>query len=121
MDELRHPSVVEHGTTSAGRWLRARRLRLALWIAVVEGLLVVFDVIPWWLALVVAAGAMAFYLLAGRQLRSDVGRHTSWIAAASQALMALVPVLVVLIGTLTLVVVGVLAVVALVILFSDRR
>jgi len=34
------PNVLEHGTTKSGRWLRARRTRLALWIAVIEGILV---------------------------------------------------------------------------------
>jgi len=119
--ELRHAPALEHGTTPSGRWLRARRIRFALWIAVVEGLLVVFDVIPWWLAVAVAGAVIAFWLFAGRKLRSDAVRQASWIAAASQAFMALVPVLVILVGTLALVAVGVLAVVALVFLFADRR
>ena len=55
----------------AGRWLRERRLRLALWIAVVEGLLVVFDVIPGWPALVVGALVVVFYVFVGR----SSGRH----------------------------------------------
>lgn len=121
MFELGHASVVDHGSSSAGRWLRARRLRGALGIAVIEGLLVALHVIPWWLAIVVAAAVMAFYLFAGRRLRSDVARQTSWVAAASQAMMALVPILFIVIGTLTLIIVGVLAVVALVVLFADRR
>jgi hypothetical protein len=121
MVELRHPSVVDHGTSAAGRWLRARRLRVALWIAVLEGLLVVVHVIPKWPALIVAGALVAFYLFIGRNVRSDVGRQASWIAGGSQALMALIPILVIVIGTLTLIVVGVLAVVALVVLFADRR
>src|SRR6266550_3630568 len=32
--------MIEAGSTRIGRWLRERRLRLALWVAVVEGLLV---------------------------------------------------------------------------------
>lgn len=87
----------------------------------VEGLLVVFDVIPWWLAVLVAAGTMAFYVFVGRRLGADAVRQASWIAAASQALMALVPILVILVGTLALIAVGVLAVVALIFLFSERR
>ena len=118
---MRHPSVVEHGSSSGGRWLRARRLKIALWIAVVEGLLVAVHVISWWIALPIAAALILFYLFVGRETRSDLVRQTSWIAAASQALMALVPILVIVIGTLTLIIVGVLAVVALVVLFADRR
>lgn len=111
--------VIEHGERRG--WLRERRLRIAAWIAVAEGLLVVFHVIPWWVALVAAAGVLAFYIWYGRTSRSHTVRHTSWIAAASQVMVALVPVLVIVVGTLALIAVGVLAVIALVFLISDRR
>jgi hypothetical protein len=119
--EIRQPSTVEHGSTRAGRWLRARRLKIALWIAVVEGLLVVVHGIPKWPSLIIAGLLVAFYVFIGRNLRSDVARNASWIAGASQAVMALIPILVTIIGTFTLIAIGALAVVALVILFSDRR
>jgi hypothetical protein len=112
--------MIDHGSTRAGRWLRARRLRFAAWIAVVEGLLVVLHVIPWFAAVALAALALGFYIWLGRELRSDAGRQASWIAAASQVLVVLVPVLVALIGGLAILAVGVLAVVALVVLFTDR-
>jgi hypothetical protein len=112
--------LVDHGSTRAGRWLRVRRLRFAAWIAVVEGLLVVLHVIPWFAAVALAALALAFYIWLGRELRSDAARQASWIAAASQVLVVLVPVLVALIGGLAILAVGVLAVVALVVLFTDR-
>ena len=119
--EVGRGAVIEHGTTSTGRWLRLRRVRLAVWIAVVEGVLVAFKQIPWFGAIAVAGAAIIFYLAYGRHLGSDVARQTSWIAAASQALVALVPILVILVGTLALIGVGILAVLALVVLFSDRR
>jgi hypothetical protein len=118
--ELRH-AALEHGTSRIGRWLRARRLRIALWIAVVEGILIVFDVISGWLALLAAAIVILFYLLVGRELRPGAVRQSSWILAASQMLVALVPVLVFVVGALALIVVGLLAVIALVALFADRR
>ena len=119
--ELGRGAIVEHGTSAAGRWLRMWRLRLALAVAIAEAVLVVAGVVPRLVALAVAVGAIAFYLSAGRNLRSDAARQASWIAAASQALVALVPVLVIVVGGLALVAVAILAVVALVILFSDRR
>src|SRR2546421_9382220 len=112
--------LVDHRSTRAGRWLRAKRLRFATWIAVVEGLLVVLHVIPWFVALALAAAALGFYVWLGRELRSDVARQGSWIAAASQVLVVLVPVLVALIGGLAILAVGVLAIVALFVLFTDR-
>jgi hypothetical protein len=113
--------AIEHGSTRGGRWLRDRRLRIALWIAVIEGVLVIFDVIPGWTALLVGAAIVAFYLLVGRNLRSDMGRDASWTAAMSQVVVALVPVLFFFISALAVVALAVLAIVALIVLFSDRR
>lgn len=112
--------VIEHGTTRRGRWLRARRTRFALWIAVVEGLLVAVHVIPWTAGILIAVlvVVLAFWVL--RNIRSDTTRQLAWIAGASQALVALVPVLVLVIGTLALIAVGVLALAALAALFADR-
>jgi hypothetical protein len=113
--------VLEHRSSAGGRWLRAHRLRIALGIAVVEGLLVVLDVVDWWVALVIAAAAIVFYLAVGRDVRSYSVRQASWIAAASQALVVLVPVLVVVVSWLAIVALAILAVVALLLLFADRR
>ena len=113
--------VLEHGTTTTGRWLRERRLRFALWIAVVEGLLVVFHVIPRWLALLAVLGALAFYWLVGRRLTVDTGRQASWILAVSQLFVALVPVLLFLVTTLAVIALAILVLVALIALFADRR
>jgi hypothetical protein len=114
-------AVLEHRTTRSGRWLRERRVRVALWIAVIEGILVVFHVIPRLLALAVAVAVVALYFVAGHQIRSDAVRQAAWIAAVSQALVVLIPVLVIVVGTLALIVVGILAAIALVLLLSDRR
>jgi len=113
--------VIEHDTTQHGRWLRGHRVRIAIWVAVVEGILVVVHVIPWWLAVVVAALAVLFYYQVGRGSKSDTVRQASWIVAASQALVALVPILVIVVGTLALVAVAILAVLALIALFTERR
>ena len=115
------PRTIEAGSTRTGRWLRERRLRIALWIAVIEGFLLVVHAIPRWPALLVAVAVMALYFFFGRHLRTDTGRHVAWVAAASQALVALIPVLVIIVGTVALVAVALLAVLALVFLFTDRR
>src|SRR3954453_19526317 len=112
--------ALEHGSRRTGRWLRARRVRIAFWIAVAEGILVVFHAISWWAAVVIAALIVVGWFSFGHRLRSDTARQVGWIAAVSQALVALVPVLVLIVGTLALIVVGLLAVVALVLLFSSR-
>jgi hypothetical protein len=115
-----HP-VLEHGTTRTDRWLRRYRTRIAVWIAVAEAILLVFGAVNRWGALLFAALVIVVYFALEHRLRSQSGRDILWIAAVSQALVALVPVLVILVGTLTLIAVGFLAAVALIVLFSDRR
>jgi len=113
--------LVEHGSTPTGRWLRARRLRIAAWIAVVEGLLVLIHAVPRIPAIILATAIVIFYFGFGRQLRVDSLRQVSWIAAMSQALVILVPVLAVLIWGVAVLALAVLAVVALFVLLQDRH
>jgi hypothetical protein len=118
--ELERGPVLEHGTSPTGRWLRVHRIRIAIWIAVVEGLLVLLGIVPKVPAIVVALVVVALYFWQGRHLKSDTPRHAFWIAGASQALVALVPVLAIVVGTLALILVAFIAVVALILLFTDR-
>lgn len=115
------PYALEHGSTRFGRWLRARRLWIALTLAALEGVLVIADVIPGWLAIVVAVVVIGAYLVAGRGARYDALRQVSWIAAASQVAVVLVPVLVAVATALALIAVAVIAVVAVIALLADRR
>ena len=112
--------ALEHGSSRLGRWLRARRIRIAFWIAVAEGILVVFHAISWWLAVAVAALVVVGWFSLAHRVRSGTTRQAWWIAAVSQALVVLVPIFVLIVGTMALILVGVLAVVALVLLFSSR-
>ena len=112
--------VVDQRSTRPGRWLRARRIRIAFWIAAIEGLLVVVHAISWWLAVAVAALVVIGWFSLAHRVRSDAARQAWWIAAASQALVALVPILVIIVGTVAVIAVGLLAAVALLLLFSSR-
>jgi hypothetical protein len=113
--------VLEHRTTRSERWLRRYRTRIAFWIAVVEGLLLVVGAVNRWAALLIAVLIIVGYFAFVRQISWPIAREIGWIAAVSQALVALVPILVILVGTLALIAVGVLAIVALIVLFGDRR
>jgi hypothetical protein len=112
--------ALEHGSSRFGRWLRARRVRIAFWIAVAEGILVVFHAISWWAAVAIAALVVVGWFSFAHRIRSDTARQALWIAAVSQALVALVPIFVLIVGTLALILVGLLAAVALILLFSSR-
>ncbi|MDX6413645.1 MAG: hypothetical protein QOH23_1055 [Gaiellaceae bacterium] len=114
--------MIEAGTTRTGRWLRERRLRLALWVAVIEGLLVALTHdLTRWTVLVIAVIVLAFYMTAGRNMRWDVVRQLSWIAAASQALAILVIIVAFILGIVAIALVALFAVIALVYLFSYYR
>jgi hypothetical protein len=113
--------ALEHGSTRGGRWLRRYRLRIAFWVAVAEAILLIVGAINRWGVLVLAALVVVLYFAFASRLRPGVPRDVAWIAAVSQALVATVPILVILVGTLALIAVGVLAVFALIVLFTDRR
>src|SRR6186713_1400502 len=101
---LERSAVIEHGTSRTGRWLRERRVRVAIWVAVIEGLLIVLHAISWPIALVVAIAVVVLYFSTRDRIHSDVVGEVAWIAAVSQALVALVPVLVFVVGTLALII-----------------
>jgi hypothetical protein len=113
--------VIDHGDSRSGRWLKERRVRIALWVAVVEGVVVLFAPgVSRWTVAVLAILSIALYLAAGRKTRWDLGYQASWILAASQALAVIVVILAAFILWTALLLVGIFAVIALVILFTDR-
>ena len=120
MVEVRGPAL-EQASTRPARWLRERRTRIALLLAVVEGILVVVDVVPEWVALGVAAAIIVLYLAYGRRLGSDAARQLAWVAALSQSLVILIPLLLFVVTALAVVALAVIAVFALIALFADRR
>jgi hypothetical protein len=112
--------VVEHGTSRGGRWLRRYRTRAALWVAVVEAALILFGVIPRWPAFFLAAVLIIFWILIGRNVRSDMFRQVSWIGATSQVMIAALPFLLAVLTFAAFAALAILAIVALAYLFLDR-
>ena len=60
------PATIEHRSTRLGRRLRDRRLRIALLVALVEGILVLVGSIDWWVVVLLAILGVALYVMAGR-------------------------------------------------------
>jgi hypothetical protein len=118
---VERPLTIEHGSSRLGRELRGNRLRLALLVAVVEGVLVIVGAIPWWVVVLLALGALVLYVARGRKAGRQELRDLSWIAAVSQLAVVLVPALVLVATAFALVALVVLALVALVVLLRDRR
>jgi hypothetical protein len=114
-------TVIEHGSTPRGRWLRERRIRLTLWIALVEGLLFLAGVLHWWAAVGLAAIAVGLWWFVGRNSRSDLIRQVSWIFAASQLLVLCVPIALGILKAIAIGLIAVVAIVALFFLFRERK
>jgi hypothetical protein len=118
---LEPPRTIEHRTTRAGRWLRARRIRISLWIAVLEGIIVALaHDISRWTVIAIAIPVLALYLFWGRTARSDTIRQLAWIGGASQALAVVVVIMAFVLSWLALILAGVFAAIALLFLLGDR-
>jgi hypothetical protein len=120
-ESLERGTTIEHGSTKWGRWLKARRIRIVLWIAVIEGIIVaVSPSFTKWTVIAIAIPVLALYALWGRNAKSDTTYQIAWIAGASQALAVVVVILGVLLSWLPLVLAAIFAVIALVFLFHER-
>lgn len=115
------PLTIEHGSNRLGRRLRGSRLQIALVVALVEGVLVLVGAIHWWVVALLAIGAVALYVMAGRTAKREEVRAASWILAVSQVVVVLVPVLALILTAFAVVALVLFAVVALVVLLRDRR
>jgi hypothetical protein len=118
---VERPATIEHGSTRLGRRLRNNRLRIALIVALVEGILVLVGSIDWWIVVLFAILGVAVYVMAGRAARREEARELSWIFAVSQVAVVLVPVLALVLTAFAVVALVLIAVVALVVLLRDRR
>jgi hypothetical protein len=115
------PATIEHGSTRMGRRLRVNRLRIALLVALVEGILVLLGSIDWWVVVLLAVAAVAVYVLLGRTARREEVRELSWVFAVSQVAVVLVPALALVLTAFAVVALVLIAVVALVVLLRERR
>jgi hypothetical protein len=115
-------SAIEGGSSRAGRWLRERRLKLALGIAVFEGIVVALrGDVSRWTVVAIAALVLIIYTLVRQNVRWDAARQLLWIVAASQVLAVLVVIMAFIVGAVALVLVALFALVALAYLVSDLR
>jgi hypothetical protein len=114
-------TVLDHPGSKPSRYLRANRIKIALWIAVLEGILTLLGAIPHIAIYVLAVAAIGFYIAVGRKYTSPTARQLIWIFAASQLLAVLVPIVLFVAKWIAIVAIVVIAVGGLVILFADRE
>ena len=117
------PAASSAPATPAPRkgWLRENRLKVALGIAVAEGLFVALEEdFSRVTVIVIAIPVILFWVLAGRTLESETGRDISWILAMSQALAVCAAVIAIFIPVVALVIAGIFGAVAAYLLYHDR-
>lgn len=89
-------------------------------IAFVEGILVVFDVIPRWVAIGVAIVVIVAYFLRGRLVKDPSVRQAIWALTLSQAVVLLVPILSWILTAAAIAVVAIIGILVVVALIVDR-
>jgi len=112
------PHPVERGP---GVWLKARRVRITLWIAAAEGLVVAIssNLSKWTVVALAVVAGLAWTF--GRRSSSNGIRQVLWIFAASQLLALALVLFAVLFKWLLILGLIACAVVGLAFLFHDRR
>ena len=102
-------------------WLQERRIRLALWIAAAESLLVLISHnLTKWTVIALAVISVLVWL-GGRESRSQIVRQILWIFAASQLLAVIAVILAWIVKWAAIMAIVIFAVLGLVYLFLDRR
>ena len=104
-----------------GGWLRARRHRLALWIAAAEGVIVAVsaDLTKWTVVALAAVSGIAWWF--GRNSRSHGIRQALWIFVVSQLIAVVLVLFAVFFKWLVILGLIAFAVIGLAILYFDRR
>jgi hypothetical protein len=102
-----------------GGWFD-KRTRIALWIAVAEGIIVLFSDLTKWTVLGLAVVAVIVWY-AVRDSTSPTLRRIAWIFAASQLFATIMVILAWFFTWAAILVVVVAAIVGLMILFRERR
>ena len=114
-------TAADHERSSTALWLEQRRLKIAIGLAFLEGIIVALSAdFTRWTVIIISAPIIAFYVFAGRSLQSDTGRQLAWIAAATQAFTILLTIVALLIGSFALIAAGLLAAVAVILLLGER-
>jgi hypothetical protein len=113
--------AIEHGSSRTGLWLRARRFRFAIWIAVLETVVVLFSHDVTKVTVIVLAGVAALTFFITQNSRSQTVRQLAWIFAASQFLAIFPAILGFIVKGLVIAALVLFALLGLAYLFLDRR
>ncbi len=96
------------------------RVKIALLIAGVEGLLLLFGRLSRWVVIAVAIPLVLLYLMKGREMRRGLGRDILWVVAVSQVLVIIAAIVAFFVGLLILILLGIFAAVAIALIYFDQ-
>lgn len=115
------PAPIPPATPEREKWWESTRFKIALGIAVGEGIFVAMEEdFSRVTVIVIAIPIVLFHLLAGRTLESARAREISWILAMSQALAVVAAIVALTIPLVALVLAGLFGAVAVYLLIHDR-
>ncbi len=114
-------AILEHGASPRGRRLARHRLTAAALVAAAEGALVLTGVLPWYVVALAAVATTVLYLGRLRSHASPDLRAVAWVAATSQLLVVMVPLLAVFAVAVAVGLVIVFSLAALAALLLSRR
>jgi hypothetical protein len=114
-------ALQQPGTSRAGRWIEARRIRLAAWIAAVEAIIVLFssDVTKWTVVVIAVISVLVWF--GARESRSHLVRQVVWVFAVSQLLAVIAVSLGWIVKWAIILSIIVFAALGIAYLFRDRR
>lgn len=112
--------MTDSATSARRGWLSDRKVKAALLIAGIEGLLLLFGRLSRWVVIAVAIPLILLYLISGREMKPGLGRTILWVVAASQVLVIIAAIIAFFIGLLVLVLLGIFAAVAFVLIYMDQ-
>jgi FtsH-binding integral membrane protein len=107
--------------TSPSASLRNNRTKVALWIAVAEGLLTLVGIFPHLLLYALAIAGIGVWVGLGRNAKSNLARQIAWVFAVSQCAAVLVLPAWHIAKWAAITAIVVVAAVALVYLFTERE
>lgn len=114
------PAMADQATPRRRGFFSDTKVKIALVIAGLEGLLLLFGRLSRWVVIAVAIPLILLYLIGGRDMKPGLGKTILWVVAVSQVLVIIAAILAFFIGLLFLILLGIFAAVAFLLIYMDQ-
>ncbi len=96
------------------------RVKIALFVAGFEGLLLLFGRLSRWVLIAVSIPVVLLYFMRGRELRPGLARNALWVVAAAQLLVIVVAIVAFFVSLLFVVLLGIFVGIAFLLIYLDQ-